>query len=129
MIAQEPPEPSSLTTQSPPNPLKHERELPKGSLKDKDRLAPLVAEALTGGGCVLVFCGARRQCHVCAALLANELPTLMGPAFQVTVSCCLQMTPGVGVILTVNLDIGCLLLRISKSRSIQIEHMSREALL
>ena len=31
---------------------------------------------------VLVVCRACRQCQVCAGLLANELPTSMGPAFQ-----------------------------------------------
>ena len=80
---QDPPEPGILASQAPAAPLKHERELPKGSARDKDRLAPLVAEALTGGGCVLIFCGARRQCQVCAGMLAAELPTFMGPAFQV----------------------------------------------
>lgn len=41
----------------------------------------------------------------------------MGPAFQVTVSCLLQMTLRDSVILTMNhLDDDCLLLRILKSR-------------
>ena len=42
-----------------------QRELPPTQAGDPDRLAPLIAEALRGGGgSVLVFCASRRQCQV-----------------------------------------------------------------
>ena len=46
-------------------PLMAERELPPPLPRDPDRLVPLVAEALRGGGgSVLVFCASRNQCQV-----------------------------------------------------------------
>ena len=83
ILPQELPKPGADPTQAPSDPLKHERELPPGSAKDRDRLGPLVAEALSAGGCVLIFCGSRHHCQQCAKLLVEELPTFMGPAWQV----------------------------------------------
>ena len=46
-------------------PLVIQRELPPTQAGDPDRLVPLIAEALRGGGgSVLVFCASRRQCEV-----------------------------------------------------------------
>ncbi|KAK9826374.1 hypothetical protein WJX81_004727 [Elliptochloris bilobata] len=68
-------------------PLVAQRELPPAQAGDPDRLAPLIAEALRGGGgSVLVFCSSRRQCQSCAALVASLLPRLLGAPNQAVVA-------------------------------------------
>lgn len=53
-------------------PLVIERELPPTQAGDPDRLGPLIAEALRGGGgSVLIFCASRRQCQVCKCAVQN----------------------------------------------------------
>ena len=79
-------EAAACSLQAAGQPLKHVRELSTPGSRDQDCLAPLIAEALGSGGCVLVFCPSRKQCQACARLVLGQLPTFLGPAFEVTVA-------------------------------------------
>ena len=60
-------------------PLVIQRELPPAQAGDPDRLVPLIAEALRGGGgSVLVFCASRRQCQVCRCASHTRTPAHQG---------------------------------------------------
>lgn len=64
-------------------PLREVREVaPSDGKRDSDRLVPLVAEAAGEGHSVLVFCSTRKHCESAAALIADLLPQVRGPALR-----------------------------------------------
>ncbi|DBA82486.1 TPA: hypothetical protein ACH3X2_000714 [Trebouxia sp. C0005] len=54
------------------------RELPESTVRDQDRLVPLVAEVVMLSEPVLVFCASRKQTQSCAELLSELLPSHPG---------------------------------------------------
>lgn len=58
-------------------PVRELRQLPVSTLKDRERLLPLVAEPVAEGSPVLIFCSSRAQTQSTAAMIAEALPALL----------------------------------------------------